>query len=92
MKFKRFAQDILLLIVMETKNLIFINALLLQQKGGNQSQFQNWLVLPAVTKFKSQQPIRIKCQAVNQGPSTYSSQISTDVPFYETPGLHLISI
>ncbi|KAL2924433.1 hypothetical protein RDABS01_019391 [Bienertia sinuspersici] len=48
--------------------------------------FRTGLVLPAVTKFKSQQPIRIKCQAVNQGPSTYSSQISTDVPFYETPG------
>lgn len=44
------------------------------------------LLSRTVIKFKSQQPIRIKCQAVNQRPSTYSSRISTDIPLYETPG------
>ncbi|KMT17332.1 hypothetical protein BVRB_2g040230 [Beta vulgaris subsp. vulgaris] len=44
------------------------------------------LLSQAVTKFKLQQPIRIKCQSVNQRPSTYSSRISTDIAMYETPG------
>ncbi|XP_057521818.1 uncharacterized protein LOC130801896 isoform X1 [Amaranthus tricolor] len=43
------------------------------------------LLLHAVTKFKSLQPIRIHSQ-FHQCPSTYSSRMSTDIPFYETPG------
>ncbi|XP_021770853.1 uncharacterized protein LOC110735041 [Chenopodium quinoa] len=61
--------------------IIHINAQLSEKQGS-----RAFLACHAVSKFKSQQPIRFKCQAVNQRPSTYTSRNSTDIPFYENPG------
>ncbi|XP_021721433.1 uncharacterized protein LOC110688995 isoform X2 [Chenopodium quinoa] len=61
--------------------IIHINAQFSEKQGS-----RAFLPCHAVSIFKSQQPIRFKCQAVNQRPSTYTSRNSTDIPFYETPG------
>lgn len=67
----------------------FLGSITLKPANVSEGRRRDRLQYQAVTKYKSQPPIRliqIKSQIVNQRPSSYSSRISTDLPLYETSG------